>query len=90
MTVPVVDHAKRSVIEDIKSQSPFNLFNIIALVVILVVGYFLYKKFTEKFQAGAIKIPTFIQPEVAKAPVVPVAPVVEEEVPTVIEETKED
>jgi hypothetical protein len=80
MTAPVVDHVKRSVIEEIKSQSPFNLFNIVALIVIAVVGYFLYKKFTEKFQSGAIKIPNIINSEVPKAPVVAVAPVVVEEV----------
>lgn len=80
MTAPVVDHVKRSVIEEIKSQSPFNLFNIVALIVIVIVGYVLYKKFTEKFQSGAIKIPTMIHSEVPKAPVVAVAPVVVEEV----------
>jgi len=53
---PVVDHAKRAVIGDIKSNSPFNIFNIVALIAILVIGYFLYKKFTEKFNKGAINI----------------------------------
>jgi len=56
MSAPVVDHAKRTILNDIKSSGPFNLFNIVALVAILVVGYFLYKKFTEKFQKGAISI----------------------------------
>ena len=78
MTAPVVDHVKRSVIEEIKSQSPFNLFNIVDVIVI--VGYVLYKKFTEKFQSGAIKIPNIINSEVPKAPVVAAAPVVVEEV----------
>jgi hypothetical protein len=80
MTAPVVDHVKRSVIEEIKSQSPFNLFNIVAVIVIVIVGYVLYKKFTEKFQSGAIKIPNIINSEFTKAPVVAVAPVVVEEV----------
>lgn len=57
MSTPVVDHAKRAVIQEIKSQSPFNIFNIVAIVAVLVIGYFLYKKFTDKFQKGAIKIP---------------------------------
>ena len=83
MTAPVVDHVKRSVIEEIKSQSPFNLFNIVAVIVIVIVGYVLYKKFTEKFQSGAIKIPNIINSEVPKAPVVAAAPVVVEEVQAV-------
>jgi hypothetical protein len=41
--VPVVDHAKRSILGEIKSSGPFNIFNIVALVAILVIGYFLYK-----------------------------------------------
>jgi hypothetical protein len=55
--VPVVDHVKRAVIDEIKAKSPFNIFNIVAVVAILIIGYFLYKKFTEKFQKGAINIP---------------------------------
>ena len=54
--VPVVDHAKRSILGDIKSSNPFNIFNIVALVAILLVGFLLYKKFSEKFQKGAINI----------------------------------
>jgi hypothetical protein len=57
MAVPVVDHAKRTIIQEITSKSPFNVFNIMAMVAILVIGYFLYKKFTDKFQKGSIKIP---------------------------------
>lgn len=57
MSAPVVDHAKRAVIQEITSKSPFNIFNIVAVVAILVIGYFLYKKFTQKFQKGSIKIP---------------------------------
>jgi peptidoglycan/LPS O-acetylase OafA/YrhL len=60
--VPVVDHVKRAVIEEIKAKSPFNIFNIVALIAILVIGYFLYKKFTEKFQKGAINIPQVSAP----------------------------
>ena len=55
--VPVVDHVKRAALGDIKAGGPFNIFNIVALVAILIIGYFLYKKFTEKFQKGAINIP---------------------------------
>ena len=86
MSAPVVDHAKRAVIQEITSKSPFNIFNIVAVVAILVIGFFLYKKFTDKFQKGAVKIPDIIAapPKMAKA-----APVIIEtvsEVPDVIEE----
>ena len=57
MSAPVVDHAKRAVIQEITAKSPFNIFNIVAIVAVLVIGYFLYKKFTQKFQKGSIKIP---------------------------------
>jgi hypothetical protein len=66
--VPVVDHVKRAVIEEIKAKSPFNIFNIVAVVAILIIGYFLYKKFTEKFQKGAISIPQVSAP-IKKEPV---------------------
>lgn len=65
MSAPVVDHAKRAVIQEITSKSPFNIFNIVAVVAILVIGFFLYKKFTDKFQKGSIKIPD-IMPTVPK------------------------
>jgi hypothetical protein len=72
MSAPVVDHAKRAVIQDIKASSPFNIFNIVAIVAILVIGYFLYKKFTEKFQSGAIHIPE-IKPQEKTQPVAAVS-----------------
>lgn len=56
MSAPVVDHARRSAIQEITAKSPFNMFNIVAIVAIFVIGYFLYKKFTTKFQKGAIKL----------------------------------
>ena len=54
---PVVDHIKRSTIQDIVSKSPFNIFNIAAIVAILVIGYYLYRKFNQKFAQGAIRMP---------------------------------
>lgn len=69
MSAPVVDHAKRAVIQEITSKSPFNVFNIVAIVAILLIGYFLYKKFTDKFQKGAVKIPDIIAapPKIVRA-----------------------
>jgi hypothetical protein len=57
---PVVDHAKRAVLQEITSKSPFNIFNILALVAILVIGWFLWQKFSTKFTKGAIKIPSIV------------------------------
>ena len=54
---PVVDHVKRATIQEIATKSPFNIFNIVAIVAILVIGYFLYKKFNQKFAQGAIRLP---------------------------------
>ena len=54
---PVVDHIKRSTIQEIASKSPFSIFNIVAVVAILVIGYFLYRKFNQKFARGAIRMP---------------------------------
>jgi hypothetical protein len=85
MSAPVVDHAKRTIIQEIKSQSPFNIFNIVAIVAVLVIGYFLYKKFTDKFQKGAIKIPDIMPsaPKVAEkaAAVVEAVPTKPEPIP---------
>jgi hypothetical protein len=87
MSAPVVDHAKRAVIQEITSKSPFNIFNIIAIVAVLIIGYFLYKKFTQKFQKGAVKIPDIIAapPKMAKAAPV-IIETVPDEVPDVIDE----
>jgi hypothetical protein len=82
---PVVDHVKRTIIQDIKSKSIFNLFNIAAVLAILVIGYFLYKKFNEKFKKGAIRMPSSEFVKTTAAPVkveeeeIPDAPPVKEE-----------
>ena len=76
MSAPVVDHVKRSTIQEIASKSPFNVFNIVAIVAIAVIGYFLYRKFNQKFAKGAIKlpvIPTQAKASKAAAPVVEIA-----------------
>jgi hypothetical protein len=89
---PVVDHIKRSTIQEIASKSPFNIFNIVALVAILVIGYFLYRKFTQKFARGAIRMPVMpveMMQQYAAAPVEAVAEPVQESIEEV-DETKED
>ncbi len=76
---PVVDHVKRATIQEVASKSPFNIFNIVAIVAILVIGYFLYKKFNEKFAKGAIRMP-----------IVPARPVAKEAAPVVVEAQAEE
>jgi hypothetical protein len=84
MSAPVVDHVKRSAVQEITSKSPFNVFNIVAIVAVLVIGYFMYKKFTDKFQKGAIKFPSIVPASVSS--VSAAAPVVVETRPEVIPE----
>ena len=83
MSAPVVDHVKRAAVQEITSKSPFNVFNIVAIVAILVIGFFLYKKFTEKFQQGAIKFPSIVPASVGPPAA---APVIVEAKPEVIPE----
>lgn len=63
---------KRSAIQDLASKSPFNIFNIAAVVAILVIGYFLYKKFNKKFAQGAIRMPTMMAARPASKEAAPV------------------
>jgi len=84
MSAPVVDHVKRAAVQEITSKSPFNVFNIVAIVAILVIGYFLYKKFTDKFQKGAIKFPSIVPASVSSMEAA--APIVVETSPDVIPE----
>ena len=90
MSAPVVDHVKRSTLQEIASKSPFNIFNIVAIVAIAVIGYFLYRKFNQKFAKGAIKLPSIV-PTKASAPSAKdkAAPIVEE-IQAVAEPSGED
>lgn len=72
---PVVDHVKRATIQEAASKSPFNIFNIVAIVAILVIGFFLYRKFNQKFAQGAIRL----------TPVVPIRPASMDAAPVVVE-----
>lgn len=83
---PVVDHASRARIQDAVSTSPFNVFNIVAIVVILVLGFYLYKKFMDK--KPNIRFP-LVQPEPIKKEEV-AAPIPEEDPEDEVPETKED
>ena len=85
---PVVDHIQRSKIQEAVQSGPFNIFNILAIVVIVVLGFYLYKRFTAKK-------PKFNFPAAPPAPQmkIPTTPIVEEEtaaVPDPPEPSKED
>lgn len=88
---PVVDHVKRSTIQEIASKSPFNIFNIVAVVAILVIGYFLYRKFNQKFARGAIRMPVMpVEMMGQAAPVEAVAEPVQDSIVEEVVENKED
>lgn len=44
------------------TPSFFNVFNIVAVLAVLAIGYFMYKKFNDKFQQGAMKVPVAPEP----------------------------
>lgn len=45
---PVVDYARQERVTEMLDKSPFNVFNIIAIVVIAIAAFFLYKRFMDK------------------------------------------
>jgi hypothetical protein len=82
MSTPVVDPS-RARIQEAVSSSPFNIFNIVAIVLILVIGFYLYRRFTSKSPERRFPLvkPVSAAPEPTAAPVT-----VEEDVPDVTEE----
>lgn len=91
--VPPVIDPSRTRIQEAVSHSPFNIFNIVAIVLIVVIGFYLYKKYIDKPQR---KFPMMVPVPVkmtSAAPAPTPAPVPEpeeeEEVPEP-PETKED
>jgi hypothetical protein len=48
--VPPVIDPSRTRIQEATSRSPFNIFNIVAIVLIVVIGFYLYKKYIDKPQ----------------------------------------
>jgi len=86
---PVVDPS-RVRIQEAVATSPFNLFNIVAIALIIGIGFYLYKRFMTKATPQR-RFP--LMQAVSTKPVEPVAaPVSEDEVPEapVEEETKEE
>jgi hypothetical protein len=87
---PVVDHVKRTIVQEIAAKSPFNVFNIVAIVAILVIGYYLYRKFNQKFAKGAIRMPQFIPGPPSAPHAAPVEAVADPQEGVEEVETKED
>jgi hypothetical protein len=91
-TAPPVVDPSRVRIQEAVATSPFNMFNIVAIVLIVVIGFYLYKRFMTK-SAPQRRFP-MMQPVSAKPADTSVAPIPEEEedVPEapVEEETKEE
>lgn len=88
-TPPVVDPS-RVRIQEAVAASPFNLFNIVAIALIVGIGFYLYKRFMTK-SAPQRRFP-LVQAVSTKPVDPPAAPVSEEEeVPDApVEEAKED
>jgi hypothetical protein len=87
---PVIDPS-RVRIQEAVAASPFNMFNIVAIVLIAVIGFYLYKRFMTK-AAPQRRFP-LMQPVSAKPAETSAAPIPEEDdVPEapVEEETKEE
>lgn len=45
---PVVDYARQERVTEMLDKSPFNVFNLVAIVVIVLAAFFLYKRFMDK------------------------------------------
>lgn len=77
----------RTRIQEAVEASPFNIFNIVAIVVILVLGFYLYKKFLDK--KPGFKFP-LVQPEATSAKSEPAAAPVPEPEADEVPDSKED
>jgi len=91
-TVPPVIDPSRVRIQEAVASSPFNMFNIVAIVLICVIGFYLYKRFMTK--ATPQRRFPLVKPVSAKPVETPAAPIPEddeeEEVPDVQEDDKEN
>lgn len=73
----VVDAARQSRIESLTGGESFSMFNIVALVVIAIAIFFLYKRFKDK-QATNMAHMMAPSPVIATPSMINTAPVVEE------------
>lgn len=91
--VPPVIDPSRIRIQEAVAHSPFNIFNIVAIVLIVVIGFYLYKRFIEKKpqrRFPMMPMPVQVKTSVAQAAPAPEPEVdEEEEVPEPPEDTNE-
>lgn len=45
---PVVDYARQERVTEMLDKSPFNVFNLVSIIVIALAAFFLYKRFMDK------------------------------------------
>ena len=89
--VPPVIDPSRTRIQEAVAHAPFNIFNIVAIVLIVVIGFYLYKRFIEKKpqrRFPMMPMPVQVKTSVAQAAPAP-EPEVEDEVPEPPEDTTE-
>lgn len=87
--VPPVIDPSRTRIQEAVSHSPFNIFNIIAIVLIVVIGFYLYKKYIDKPQRRfPMMVPVPVKMTTAAPAPVPAPVQEEEEVPEPPAETE--
>jgi len=88
--VPPVIDPSRIRIQEAVSHSPFNIFNIVAIVLIVVIGFYLYKKYIDKPQRKfpmMVPVPVKMTTTVSAAAPAPIPePEQDEEVPEPPEE----
>jgi hypothetical protein len=77
MVPPVIDPS-RARVQEAASYSPFNLLNVVAILVILALGFYLYKRFLTKSPQRRFPL---VQPVAPKAEAAAPVPAPEEEVP---------
>jgi len=83
MAPPVVDYARQDRMTEMLDKSPFNMFNLVAIVVIAIAAFFLYKRFMDK-QATAkahMMRPSSIISQPEAAPIM---------TPQIVDEVKEE
>ena len=80
---PVVDYARHDRMTEMLDKSPFNMFNLVAIVVIAIAAFFLYKRFIDKQATAKAHMlrPSSIISQPESSPIV---------TPQIVDEVKEE
>jgi len=80
---PVVDYARHDRMTEMLDKSPFNMFNLVAIVVIAIAAFFLYKRFMDKQATAKAHMlrPSSIISQPESSPIV---------TPQIVDEVKEE